>query len=185
MPRIVAGRFGGRRIAAPRGQETRPTSEKAREGTFATLQGLLELEGALVWDLYAGSGALGLEALSRGAGHAVFVEAARGALQALRSNLKALGLRRDAARLEAARVERWLAGAAGEAPPALVLMDPPYEQGAAQRVLGLLAGHPALQAGALVVVEAAAREALEPPAALETVRVKRYGEAQVWFLRKT
>src|SRR5437899_6040970 len=99
--RIVAGRLGGRRIAAPRGAKTRPTSERVREALFATLA---SVEGATVLDLFAGSGALGIEALSRGAARAVFAERARPALAVLHANLEALALGPDVAEVRAGDV---------------------------------------------------------------------------------
>ncbi len=101
--RVIAGRFGGRRLAAPRGSGTRPTSDRVREALFSMLG---EIEGASVLDLFAGTGALGIEALSRGAASAVFVERDPAALSALRANLATLGLHRPAA------------GEAGEGPQA-------------------------------------------------------------------
>jgi 16S rRNA (guanine966-N2)-methyltransferase len=120
--RVIAGRLGGRRLVAPRGAATRPTADRVREALFSALG---DLTGAAVCDLYAGTGALGIEALSRGARRAVFVESGRPALAALRENLAALDLQ-DAALVLAAPVERALARLAGEGPFDLVFLDPPY-----------------------------------------------------------
>ena len=139
VTRIVAGTVGGRRIEVPpRG--TRPTSEKVREAVFNSLESLTELDGARILDLYGGSGALGFEALSRGAGHATFVEADKRAAGVLRANAKSLGF--GDVRVEQAKAETLLAAPASE-PFDVVLADPPYDlsQTALRRLLdGLVAG---------------------------------------------
>jgi 16S rRNA (guanine966-N2)-methyltransferase len=178
MTRLVAGRYGGRRLQVPSGDRTRPTSDRAREGLFSTLQSLLELEGARVLDLYAGSGALGLEAVSRGAAEATLVERDAHALTALRANVAAL----DApAVVVDADVEVFLAR--GGPPHRLVLLDPPYEEDVAP-VLALLA--PWVEQDGVVVVERASRGG--PPTAPEWLvgdRSRRYGEATLWYFRRS
>lgn len=122
--RIVAGRWGGRRLSAPRGSATRPTSDRVREALFSILGA--RVEGARVLDLFAGSGALGLEALSRGAARADFVETAPRALSALRANLDSLGAG-DEARVLRSDALRHLRGAdVAERQYDLVFLDPPY-----------------------------------------------------------
>ncbi|MFH5823918.1 16S rRNA (guanine(966)-N(2))-methyltransferase RsmD [Georgenia sp. AZ-5] len=142
MTRIVAGIAGGRTLSVPR-SGTRPTSERVREALFSRLEHLGVVDGARVIDLYAGSGALGLEAASRGAEHVTLVEAAKAAAQLCRRNAAALGLGGHVD-VVAAKVQTYLAGfpAAGAAPADLVLLDPPYDVGEAELagVLGLLAG---------------------------------------------
>lgn len=176
MSRIVAGTHGGRRLRVPEGTGTRPTSDRAREGLFSTLQSLLDLEGATVLDLYAGSGALGLEALSRGAARATLVERDPKALAALRANVEDLGL---PARVVAADVEGHLRTA--PEPADLVLLDPPYSSDV-EPVLAQLG--PWLAAGALVVVERPSRGgAPAVPPDWEQLRCRRYGEAALWYFR--
>jgi 16S rRNA (guanine966-N2)-methyltransferase len=121
--RVIAGQYGGRRLVAPRGQGTRPTADRAREALFSILA---DVRDARVLDLYAGTGALGIEALSRGAAHALFVENARPALAALRANLVALGIGDDRARILASPVARVLGEIERSGPYDLVLADPPY-----------------------------------------------------------
>ena len=120
--RVVAGQFRGRRLRAPAGMETRPTADRVRQALFAVLG---EMDGLSVADLYAGSGALGIEALSRGARHAVFVESARGALRALRANLDSLGLagRSTVLPLPVRAATRRVVT---DGPYDLVLCDPPW-----------------------------------------------------------
>jgi 16S rRNA (guanine966-N2)-methyltransferase len=171
--RIIAGTHRGRRIAAPKGAHTRPTGDRVREALF-NLVG--PVEGASVLDLYAGSGALGLEALSRGAGRCVFADTDGAACRAIRANLEALGLsgglvtQRDA--LAVLREER----AAGRT-HGLVLLDPPYERWPElePRLAELL---PAVVADTgIVVVETDAR--VEPTLPLDLVTTRRYGSARL------
>lgn len=184
MTRIVAGTAGGRTLRVPRAG-TRPTSERVREALFSRLEHLDAVDDARVLDLYAGSGALGLEAASRGAREVVLVEAAREAAEVCRANARTLGLA-DRVRVAAERAERWLAH--GEQGFDLVLADPPYdvtEQDLAA-VLAAVAG--AVAPHGLVVVERSSRSP-EPawpaggPGGQGLVRTddRRYGETRVWF----
>ncbi|MFF0308015.1 16S rRNA (guanine(966)-N(2))-methyltransferase RsmD [Streptosporangium sp. NPDC004379] len=184
MSRVIAGSAGGRRLAVPPGRGTRPTSDRAREGIFSTVGSLLgPLDGARVLDLYAGSGAIGLEALSRGAAHALLVESDAKAVRTIRANIASLGL--PGAELAADRVERVLARGAAE-PYDLVFADPPYAVADAEvrAVLERLRDHGWLAGDALVAVERESRgEALRWPSGYEEERVRRYGEASVWYGR--
>jgi 16S rRNA (guanine966-N2)-methyltransferase len=171
--RVVAGELRGRRLASAAGRQTRPTSERARAGLFDWLGEVVI--GARVLDLFAGCGALGIEALSRGAAHACFVEQSRAAASALRTNLRQLALER-VAEVRVGDVGRVLA-ALGAEPFDLILADPPYASDwgerlvADARLLGLLAP------GATLVVERSAR-APSPESAPGLVRVaqRRFGE---------
>ncbi|MCY9787806.1 16S rRNA (guanine(966)-N(2))-methyltransferase RsmD [Nocardiopsis sp. EMB25] len=185
MTRIIAGTAGGRRIAAPDGRTTRPTSDRAREALFASVQSDLgALDGLRVMDLYAGSGAIGLEALSRGAGHALLVEADRKAARVVQDNIRTLGL--PGARMVADRVERVVAAANPGEPFDLVVADPPYAVGDEEvaGVLADLARNGWLAEDAVVVVERSKRGA-EPtwPPGLERDRKRGYGEAVLWYAR--
>lgn len=178
--RIVAGVARGRRLTVPP-QGTRPTSDRVREALFSRLEHLDVLDGAQVADLYAGSGALGLEAASRGAEHVVLVEHAAAAVAVCRKNVAALGLPASHVHVAGEKVAAWLRRAgAGELD--LAFLDPPYDLGEPElaEVLALLA--PALAPGAVVVVERSARSP-EPawPADLARFDERRYGETVVWF----
>ena len=178
MSRVIAGSARGRRLQVPDGTTTRPTSDRAREGLFSSLLSLLDLEDARVLDLFAGSGALGLEALSRGAGSATLVENDPDAVAVLRANVEHLGLPR--AFVVAQPVERFLAVDA-EPRYDLALVDPPYDDDVVP-VLDLLV--PWLAADAVVAVERRTRNPdLAWPAAYEPVRSRRYGEATLWYAR--
>jgi 16S rRNA (guanine966-N2)-methyltransferase len=174
VTRIVAGRAGGRKLKVPP-KGTRPTSERVREALFNALEVAGELQGARVLDLYAGSGALGLEALSRGAADALFVEADRRAVEVLRANVAAVRL---GGAVRAGQVETVLGGHA-DAPFDVVLADPPYSVEAARigAVLGALGSGEWITDGGLVIVERALRDG-DPdwPAGFDPLRTKRYGD---------
>ncbi len=182
MTRLISGIAGGRRLKVPR-VGVRPTGDRAREGLFNSLVTLLDLEGAVVLDLYAGSGALGLEALSRGAAEVVFVESAPRVLPVLRANLAAVGL--PGGRVIAGSVPTVVAAPA----PAcfdLVLADPPYATALdeVRRVLTALVEGAWLTPGGVVVVERSSREEpFEWPTPLEGLRDRRYGEALLRYGR--
>lgn len=179
MTRVIAGSYGGRRIVTPKGSATRPTSERTREALFSALVSRGAVEGARVLDLYAGSGALGLEAVSRGAAGAVLVDHDRGAVSAMRRTIADLGVRE--ARVQAREVHAYLGAVASEAD--LVFIDPPYDlsEGSLAWVLGAL-GDGWLSEDAVVVVERSARSP-EPtwPVGLERVQAKTYGETAIWI----
>jgi 16S rRNA (guanine966-N2)-methyltransferase len=184
--RIVGGSHRGRRLAAPPGEAVRPTSDRAREALFNILShGELAKDGipfadAAVLDAFAGTGAFGLEALSRGAAEAVFIENDRGALIALRRNIGLLG--------EEART-RVVSGDATRPPRApsacaVVFLDPPYKSGLAAAALAALAKGGWLTPDALAMVEIGAREALEPPDGFTLLDERVYGAARLIFLRR-
>jgi len=176
--RVIAGAFGGRSLVAPKGQATRPTSDRVREALFSVLG---DVTGALVLDLYAGTGALGIEALSRGAKRAVFVENARPALEALRRNLDALNLRQVTS-VVAAPVAKALRGLTAETRFDLVLVDPPYADldDAVKALQALVrAGH--CSADARVVLEHASRDSGPEIDGLEFEMTRRYGDTSVSF----
>ena len=183
MARVIAGEAGGRRLAVPDGRDTRPTSDRAREGLFATITSITgPLDGARVLDLYAGSGAVGLEALSRGAGHVLLVEQGARAGRVIRENIEAIGL--PGAVLVADRVERALARGPDGDRYDIVFADPPYAlaDAAVRRVLDLLAEGGWLAPGALVIVERATRSGpVSWPDGYTPGRDRRYGEATFWY----
>jgi 16S rRNA (guanine966-N2)-methyltransferase len=175
--RIVGGRWGGRVLRAPHGAATRPTSDKVREAIFNILP---DVEGMQVLDMFAGSGALGIEALSRGAGHATFIDSAKPALAVVRQNLKDLGLEDRATVLAGDAVTL---GARHEpaSPWQLVFVDPPYRSDLAVRAVQTLAH---LAPDAVIVIEHDRRNA--PPDALGSLLrtdQRRYGDTLVSFYR--
>ncbi|MDR7273291.1 16S rRNA (guanine(966)-N(2))-methyltransferase RsmD [Catenuloplanes atrovinosus] len=188
MTRIVAGALGGRRLTVPAGSHTRPTSDRVREALFNTLETLTDLDGARVADLYAGSGAVGLEALSRGAAHALLVEHDPKAGRIVRANIAALDAR-DRAHLLAAKVSTALAAG----PPDgerydLVFADPPYPMPDQEvtAVLVALVEHGWLAEDAVVVVERSSRGPdLAWVEGITAVRSRRYGETTLWYGRRS
>jgi len=181
VTRIISGRAGGLRLATPSGSGTRPTSDRVREALFSRLEHLEVVEGAHVLDLYAGSGALGLEALSRGAASVLLVESDKRAATVTRRNAAAMDAPGSVVRQGA--VARVLASP----PPrrfSLVFSDPPYDlpEDALAGDFALLVEHRWLTDDALVVVERSARSP-EPrwPVDWELEGERRYGETKVWF----
>ena len=186
MTRIIAGTAGGRRIAVPSGRSTRPTSDRTREGLFASvLAALGSLEGTRVLDLYAGSGAVGLEALSRGAAEALLIESDAAAVRVIRQNIETLGL--PGASVIQDKVGRALRRGPGPGGPRdLVFADPPYAvtDGELGAVLVTLEAAGWLAPGALVVVERDARSGVPPwPPGYAQARSRTYGETVLWYGR--
>jgi 16S rRNA (guanine966-N2)-methyltransferase len=188
MTRVIAGAAGGRRLAVPPGTGTRPTSDRAREGMFssweAQLGGPAAWQGLRVLDLYGGSGAVGLEALSRGAAHALLVESDARAVRTIRQNVRALGMR--GAEVRAARAEQILAGPAPEEPYGLVFLDPPYAvtDGDLREILLTLRARGWLTDDALATVERSTRGGVFGwPEGFTELRSRRYGEGTLWYGR--
>ena len=169
--RVVAGRHRGRRLEAPPGRDTRPTSDRVREALFSIVG---DVEGAHVLDLFAGSGALGIEALSRGAARATFVEKDRRAAEVIRANLATLGEEGDVVVRDALA---WLRAAPAGTAFGLVLIDPPYDSAA--RLATPLSEHlpPVLAEGALIVTESDKRNPLTLDLPLDKERS--YGDTRV------
>ena len=190
MIRIIGGKHRGRMLAPPEGEATRPTSNRARESLFNILMhaswrddedgGTSPLIEARVLDAYAGSGALGLEALSRGAAHATFLDNEAAAVKAIGENLRKLG------ETGAAKVVR---ADATRPPPSrepcdLVFLDPPYRSGQAPAAITALAGAGWMTPGCIVTVELAHNEDLAPPDGFATIDERRYGAAKIVILKR-
>ena len=187
--RIVAGLYRGRALVAPQGQATRPTSDRARQAVFNVLEHAAWAEGLAeqrVIDLFAGSGALGLEALSRGAAFCLFVETDAAARGAIRDNVEALGRGELFGRTRIHRRDATDLGSkpAGDGEPFdLGFLDPPYGQGLGERALAQLADGGWLVDGALAVLERGADEADPVTPGFEPLDARTYGTARVFFLR--
>lgn len=186
MTRVIAGAAGGRRLAVPPGTGTRPTSDRAREGLFSTWQSLLRgpLQGERVLDLYAGSGAVGLEALSRGASHTLLVEADARAARVIRENVKNLGL--PGAEVRAGKAEQIVQTPTPADPYDIVFLDPPYavSDDDLREILLTLRTQGWLTAEALVTVERSTRGGeFHWPDGFEPLRSRRYGEGTFWYGR--
>jgi 16S rRNA (guanine966-N2)-methyltransferase len=173
--RVIAGTAGGRKLVAPKG-DARPTTDRLKEALFSSLGP--RVQGATVLDLYAGSGALAIEALSRGAATAVLVDSDLAAANAIRANLASTGFE-DAARVERISVERFVTAPIRDAPFDLVFLDPPYELSSAvvAGVLAALAAAEAVTDGATVVVERPKiGEAVTLPGAWGIEKERAYGD---------
>ncbi len=182
--RIVGGKHKGLALVGPKSQATRPTSDRTREALFNILAhgtSDFDLQGARVLDLFAGTGALGLEALSRGASYCLFIEEAASARALIRQNVEAMGAmgvskiwRRDATRLGEVQ---------NMAPFDLVFADPPYGKGLGERALRSAAAHGWLSPSALCLLEEAAKADIELPTGFQEIDRRTYGDTQVLFLR--
>jgi len=180
--RIVGGKHKGRTLAAPQGRDTRPTSDRAREAMFNVLQHLSVgpgLDGARVLDVFAGTGALGLEALSRGATHATFVESHRGAIKTLQTNIAALN---EAAHCTVLPIKATALGRPRNAAVDYAFLDAPYDKGLTAPALQALAENNWLSPQAVIMAEVGVREDLSPPPGFHVVKEKTYGAARAVFL---
>lgn len=181
MPRIIAGVAGGRPLTVPDGRTIRPTADRVKEALFSALDADPGLSGRRVLDLYAGSGALGLEAVSRGAEAATLVESNAAVLRVLRANVKSLGL--PGVTVMPAEAVGWLRTAEPTAFD-VVLVDPPYSDDVTA-VLAALVDRPWLTTDAVVVVERATRDSVVPwPAGLVEARARRYGDVTLCYGRR-
>ncbi|MEL7190310.1 MAG: 16S rRNA (guanine(966)-N(2))-methyltransferase RsmD [Pseudomonadota bacterium] len=177
--RIIAGQWRGRKLAAPKGDATRPTADRTRETLFSMLTSRLgSFDELRVADLFAGSGALGLEALSRGAAHCLFVEQDRAALDAIKANIQALEAR-EQTRIEATSVTRL--GPARE-PYDIILADPPYHTGAGAVALDRLMRLGWINEATWIAVETAAKEAVDVKG-LQTEKERRIGKGKLTLMR--
>lgn len=179
--RVVAGELRGRRIAAPRSLDTRPTTDRVREAIGSALEAAGVIEDAVVFDAFAGSGALGIEALSRGAAYAVFVERDRAALAVLRENLESLGLKERSSVIATDVFSRRCLDALAGRGVSLLFLDPPYriDKSEVRGLIGTLLDSGGLAPGATIVWESGPGEAVEWPSAVIPVSVKRYGDTMV------
>lgn len=177
--RIIAGRHRGRRIETPKGLATRPTSERAREALFNMLEhGSPPLRGSRFLDLFAGSGAAGLEALSRGAAEALMIDQASAAVATMHANVAALD---EGGRAKVLRADACRLGVAPH-PFDIAFLDPPYGSGLLGPALESLLAQGWLEPHARIVAEVAAREPVAPPAGLTVADERRYGAARFVFL---
>ena len=177
--RIIAGEWRGRKLSAPAGEATRPTGDRTRETLFSMLTSRLgSFEGLSALDLFAGSGALGLEALSRGAASCLFVEQDAAAVKAIRANVETLGARAKAV-VQAGSV---MALGPAKAPHDLILLDPPYDTGAGQVALDRMIRLGWIGSHTWIALETSAREVVEVKL-LDTVAERKVGKAKLSLLR--
>jgi 16S rRNA (guanine966-N2)-methyltransferase len=181
--RIDAGSHKGVKLSAPEGEDTRPTSDRARQAVFNILAHTYDaIRDAKVLDVFAGSGALGLEALSRGAERASFIESDRGAADCIKRNIAACR-EQPRAQLFVADALRPPRASASWAPCSLIFLDPPYGKGLIAPTLVALNASEWIAAEALIVAEADRKEALEPPPGFAVLDDRHYGKARILLLR--
>ena len=182
MTRIVAGEYGGRLLKAPSGQNTRPTSERTREALFASLQATHDLSAGPFVDLYAGSGAVGLEAISRGAPSAYFVESDGASAAAIRANIATLGAQSRCIVLQQPAEK---ACHSGVTDAQTVFIDPPYDDDGDDlgETLRRLLAAGLCRSEAVIVVERAHRDGWQWPDGIDALRDRRYGETHLWYGR--
>lgn len=184
--RIVGGKHKGRSLVAPSGKDTRPTSDRVRESIFNILaHGFedLDLNDITVVDVFAGTGALGLEAVSRGARHATFIDFSRAALETVKKNASGLGEWRNCMALKIDANQMAMPPRAAKAPCGLAFLDAPYEKELTVPALLGLVNRGWVKPGAIVIVEIGAKEEFEPPRHYEQLDERRYGAARVVFLQ--
>lgn len=179
MPRIIAGKFRGRELTTPRGDQTRPTSDRTKESMFSILTNYMKFDGISVLELFAGTGSLGLEALSRGAGMVVFVENSGPALKALRANVDKLGVDDDTI-VMGQEVEKVLPKLQ---PVDLVLLDPPYAYEGLADIINHMFENGTISEDGLCVLETSAKRTLTFSPAVNIDSERRYGDTKLWFLK--
>lgn len=183
MSRIIAGELGGRHLAVPTGRATRPTSDRTREALFSSLSATHDLAAGVFLDLYAGSGAVGLEAVSRGAPSAVLVESSKDAARVIERNIRQLQVAQRV-RVITAQVSAAL-GTLGGLGASTVFLDPPYDddsEGLAETVRRMV-DERVVDADALIVVERDRRSDWRWPDVVQPLRDRRYGETVLWYGR--
>jgi 16S rRNA (guanine966-N2)-methyltransferase len=182
--RVVGGELRGRPLAAPRSDAIRPTTDRTREAVFNIIahSQSVRLEGARVLDLFAGTGALGIEALSRGAAHCLFIEESAEGRGLIRTNVETMGLQ---GRTKIFRRDATMLGETGTIQPFdIVFADPPYGKGLGERALAAALAGGWLKERALVMVEEAAGSPFQPPAGLKLVQRRDYGDTTVTFCER-
>lgn len=184
MITIVAGKFRGKKIEVPRGQSVRPTLNKNRESIFNVLQSLVDYPKMTALDLYAGSGAMGLEALSRGVQKSVFVENSKSVFQVLKKNISTFPLQKEQVSLVRSSVRDWLPCFSKSALPCLIFIDPPYQSEEYEKTLSMIGELVAIPSQSIVVVESPRLLHYSRPALLEPIQSKLYGRSKLDFLLK-
>ena len=182
--RIIAGKYRGRKLKVLKGMDIRPSSDQLREGLFNMLSSLTDFGSMIFLDLYSGTGALGLEALSRGAKKVFFIEASRKNMSVLKQNIESISPEQNCFELAQDSSAHWLSGFADPGHPCVVFLDPPFSGNEYELILKKLTILPSIRAGSLIAVESnQAREILFPEAFL-LLKHRRYGSVALDILRK-
>ena len=184
MIRIIAGEYRGRKLKVPQGMDIRPSSDQLREGLFNMLSTLADFENMIFLDLYAGTGALGLEALSRGAKKVIFIEASRKNMSVLKQNIESISPEQNCFKLTQDSSVHWISGFADPGHPCVVFLDPPFSGNEYELILNKLTVLPSIRAGSLLVVESNQTREIHFPEALMLLKHRRYGSVTIDILRK-
>ncbi len=184
MIRVIAGKFRGRKLKVPRGIDIRPTANRVREALFNLLSSMLNWNDMLVLDLFAGSGALGLEALSRGAKKTIFVESSKKHAKILMENIEMLSLKKTKYELIRSRSELWITNFADPKQPCLCFLDPPYLSDEYNHILEKLASLSVIRSGSLIVVESSVTREIMFTEKMELLKHRRYGSITLDILLK-
>lgn len=185
MIRIIGGEFRGRKLKVPSGNDVRPSSDQVREGLFNMLSTLLNWGNIIVLDLYAGSGALGIEALSRGAKKVIFVDASRKHMSILKQNIELLSPEQIRYELAQDRAVNWISGFAVPEHTSVVFIDPPFSGNEYELILNKLAHLPSIRKGSLIVVESTQAREIIFPENMMLLKHRRYGSVTLDILRKS
>ena len=184
MIRIIAGKYGGQKLIVPPGLDVRPSSDQVREGVFNMLSGLADFKNMIFLDLYAGTGALGIEALSRGAKKVIFVEASQKNISILKQNIDSISPEQNSFELSKDYSDQWLSRFADPGHQCVVFIDPPFSGNEYELILNKLNVLPTIRAGSLIVVESnQSKEILFPDAFLK-IKHRRYGSVKIDILHK-
>ena len=184
MIRIIAGEFRGRKLKVPTGNDVRPTSDKVREALFNLLTSMLNWDNMTVLDLYAGSGALGLEALSRGAKKVIFVESSKKHVSIILKNISMLSLEQTKYELVRGRAKSWIPNFMDPERPCLIFLDPPFLSDEYNLILEKLAALPAILKGSLIVVESSSTREIMFTEKMELLKHRQYGSVTLDILQK-
>jgi len=182
--RIIAGEYRGRKLKVPQGMDIRPSSEQLREGLFNMLSTLADFENMIFLDLYAGTGALGLEALSRGAKKVIFIEASRKNMTVLKQNIESISPEQNRFNLTQDNSVHWISGFTDPGHPCVVFLDPPFSGNEYELILNKLTVLPSIRAGSLLVVESNLARKIHFSEALLLLKHRRYGSVTLDILRK-
>ena len=184
MIRIIAGKYRGRKLKVPQGIDIRPSSDQVREGLFNMLSALADFKSMIFLDLYAGTGALGIEALSRGAKKVIFIEASRKNMSVLKQNIDSISLEQNCFEITKDSSSHWLSRFIDPGHPCVIFLDPPFFGDEYELILNKVNVLPSIRAGSLIVVESNQAREIFFPEDLVLLKHRRYGSVKLDILRK-
>ena len=184
MIRIIAGKYKGRKLKVPQGMHIRPSSDKLREGLFSMLSVLADIESMIFLDLFAGTGALGLEALSRGAKKVIFIEASRKNMSILKQNIESISLEKKCFEIVKNSSSIWLSKFKDPGHPCVVFLDPPFSGNEYEPILNKLDVLQSIRAGSLIVVESNQSRKIFFPKSMILLKHRRFGSVNLNILSK-